>query len=390
MSAVRKMARRVSGTTWVLLISALLPAWAAAEETADPAPTPGGFFDQIQQTGCSSCSSGLLGSARPSYLSPPGTILSDGCDGCGEGGCFPGRQPCAPCEGKNCFSRMCCALHDCICCPDPCYEPRWIGAANAAMFVDGARPVTQTRLRWDAGVDMILPDRAEYFWAQDGGKGPKKPETRLNYHELSIYTEAATEKFAVTFEMPYRSLDPQVNNGAAGFGDLKIGTKSLFLDCELIQMSFQFVTTVPSGNFLKGLGVGHVSLEPSILAAVKLYPETYLQMQLSEWIPIGGTDGVQGGIFHYHFSFNHVICRPVTDTQLVGMLEFNGWTFQNGGFTDPVLGQQPANNFTYLSVGPGFRFIICDKVDIGFGASFSVTNQHFADQLYRTELRWRF
>ena len=45
---------------------------------------------------------------------------------------------------------------------------------------------------------------------------------------------------------------------------------------------------------------------------------------------------------------------------------------------------------TYFTVGPGLRFSVCNKVDFGFGVQFAVTNDHFANQLYRTELRWRF
>ncbi|MCE9529815.1 MAG: hypothetical protein K8T89_01540 [Planctomycetes bacterium] len=375
---------------WAIALLALLPATLAAQQPQEnPVPAVAtlrdGAFNQVLQAGCSSCGAGMLGAgAASSYLS--GDCSGDDC----EGGCFPGRKNCVPCVGQNCISRMFCAFHDCLCCPDPCYEPRWIGAANAAFFVDAARPISQTRIRWDSGRNMILPDRAEYFWARIGGKGPGRRETGLNYNELTLYSEAATERFSAFTEMPYRQLDPNVNNGASGFGDLKIGTKSLLLDCELIQLSLQFTTAIPIGAAGKGLGTGHVSLEPSLLAAIKLYPETYLQAQLAQWIPIGGTQGFQGGVLHYHFSLNHVICRPIGDTQLVGTMEFNGYTFQSGSFTDPVLGVQRANGSTYVSVGPGLRYIICDKVDIGVGTAFSVTGQHFADQLYRTEFRWRF
>ncbi len=358
----------------------LSPATASAQ-TPD-APPADGAFNQILQAGCSNCGSGMFGA--PAYMSP-------GCaDGSCESGCFPGSNQCAPCVGHNPISRMFCAFHDCLCCPDPCYEPHWVAGANAALFVDGARPVTQTRFRWDAGFHLMLPDRGEYFWAQIGGKGPARPETGVNYHTLSLYQEAASEKFSAYVAMPYWSLNPEQNNGATGFGNLEIGTKAMFLDCELIQLSFQFATQIPTGSPSKGVSNGHVALEPSLLAAIKLYPDTYFQGQLSQWIPLGGSPGFQGGVLHYHFSLNHVFARPVADTQLIGSLETNGWSFQSGSYTDPLFGPVPANNYTYFTVGPSVRFVICDKVDIGFGAQFAVTGQHFADQLYRTELRWRF
>ena len=81
---------------------------------------------------------------------------------------------------------------------------------------------------------------------------------------------------------PYREIDPKPAvfeatkpfPESSGFGDLDIGTKSLLLDCELLQVAFQFITYIPTGDFHKGLGTGHVSLEPSILFALKLSPLT--------------------------------------------------------------------------------------------------------------------
>ena len=54
-------------------------------------------------------------------------------------------------------------LYQCICCPDPCYEPKWEPAAYASFFADYARPRTVTRLRYDNLEDMTRPDRNQ-FW----------------------------------------------------------------------------------------------------------------------------------------------------------------------------------------------------------------------------------
>jgi hypothetical protein len=299
--------------------------------------------------------------------------------------------------------RFFCAFHNALCCPDPCYEPRWIPTANAALFVDTARPATMTRLRWDAGRNLIQPDRSEYFWAAQGRKGPgtltggrvANPETGVKYDELHLYQEVATGRFSFWINMPYRSLNGDVTGGAGGFGDLSLGTKTVMIDSELMVWTFQFATYIPTGNPSTGIGVGHVSLEPSLLGYVKLYPDTYWQTQLSYWIPISSTSTdvgqFAGGVLHYHNSLNHVIWRPLADTCLIGTLECVGYTFTAGKVTDPVTGfTSSANNQTYFTVGPGLRWSICDKLDVGFGVQFAVTNPHFADQLYRTELRWRY
>ena len=363
----------------------------------DPMPAGSGV---VPASGCSSC-----GLASPSQMSPgiygygkyPGPSCgAGGCgsEGCGENGCVPGRPPCETCEGQCRITRMFCATHNALCCPDPCYEPRWNCVANAALFVDGAQPVTQSRLRWDSGQNVTSPDRSEFFWAAIGGKGRPKPESSVNYNELSFYQEVATEKFSFYIMQPYRNMNAAVNGGSGGFGDLTLGTKTLFLDSEVIHQSFQFQTQIPTGNPGNGSGVGHVSLTPSILTSVKLYPDTFLQSQLGYWIPIAGSvvngSSYAGGVFQFNQSVNHVICRPLRDTALIGSIESVGYVFTSGKFTDPTGTVFSANNQTYFSIGPGFRLCICEKADIGFGAQFSVTNNHFADQLYRTEVRWRF
>ena len=40
-----------------------------------------------------------------------------------------------------------------------------------------------------------------------------------------------------------------------------------------------------------------------------------------------------------------------------------------------------------LSGGRGERRL---SLDFGFGVQFAVTSEHFAQRLYRTEIRWRF
>jgi len=354
----------------------------------------------IVQASCSSCSSPSSGMMTPGvfgYGKYPGQACGDagcGSEGCGENGCVPGRPPCDTCEGQSRIGRLFCATHNALCCPDPCYEPRWSCGANAALFVDGARPVTQSRFRWDSGRNVTQPDRSEFFWAATGNKGRPNTETSVNYHELSFYQEVAADKFAFYIVQPYRNMNAAVNGGSGGFGDLTLGTKTLFLDSEVIQSTFQFQTQIPTGSAGSGAGVGHVSLTPSILTAVKLYPDTYVQSQIGYWIPIAPTQvngsSFAGGVFQFNHSINHVLCRPVRDTALIASIETVGYTFTSGKFTDAAGVIQPANNQTYFAVGPGFRLCICDKVDMGFGAMFSVSTNHFADQLYRTELRWRF
>lgn len=368
-------------------------------EDAVPAPSPalaGTNDGQILLASCSSCGggSGLLSTSSSGGMPP----MIGACSTCGGPGCIPNRKPCWPCESHTVVGRFLCGVYECICCPDHCYDPHWLPIADAAFFVESARPQTQQRYRWDAGYNLIFPDRNEFFWARADGfgtgpspKAPFKGEKRLDYNDLSLYTETAAALISLFVNLPYRSINPEVDNGASGFGDMDIGTKTLLFDCELFQIAFQLKTTLPVGNFTKGLGAGHVSLEPSLILGLRIGPDTYFQGQVAEWIPFGTSPGYFGSLLHYHGSFNQTIWRVLPDVPLIATLEANGWSFQAGSYTDPFLGSfQKSNGENYLSFGPGFRLVICDRFDFGIGTAFAVSNHHWADQLYRSEFRYRF
>lgn len=349
--------------------------------------------------GCPSCSSGLLGSLGPPPLGgmgpPPGSCASCGGGGCAN--CVPGRYPCNPSHAESFVGRLFCGIRDCICCPDPCYEPVWTPVADSAFFVESARPVTQQRFRYDSGANFLYPDRSEYFWARaDGsGRGPKpvspfKGETRLRTNELNMITEGGTGRITVITEMPYRNIQPQLAPHASGFSDLSIATKTLLFDCELLQIAFMMRTFIPSGSTGKGLGVGHVSLEPSLLVGLKLSPTTHFQGQLSEWIPIAGDPAYAGAILHYRASVNQQLWTFAHDIVVVGTCEFMGYSFQDGLYTDPILGSQKSSGYSYAYLGSGLRVSVCNRLDFGAGAMFALTEQHFAGQMYRVEFRVRY
>ena len=244
---------------------------------------------------------------------------------------------------------------------------------------------------------MVLPDRAEYFWARaDGhGKGPSPvaphlSERSLTYNEMSLYTETSSGKFALFVNQPYRSVVTQDGPDNAGFGALDMGTKTLIFDCQLLQISFLFRTYMPMGNPSQGLGNGHVSLEPSLIFGLYLSPKMYLQTQISEWIPIGGDSLYEGAILRYQLSVNRVLFQPLCDVPLIGTFEISTWSFQDGAYTDPVLGTRRASADTYVSMGPGLRLFVRDRIDFGVGAVLSLTEDHFAETLIRSEFRWRF
>jgi hypothetical protein len=365
-----------------------------------PASTPAGLASPLFDDGaiparCASCG----GAGR---LADLGICVTCG----GSGLCVPGRAPCHDFPAHTFIGRFLGELYHCLCCPDPCYQPTWVPEANSAFFVDYARPQTLTRFRWDDGINMQFPDRSEFFWARAGltrknqfmGTGPKLPNFKLrnghplrgwydiDWDQISYYQEAATSRASVFVEIPYRSWTSVLGPHHAGFSDMNAGTKSLLLDCELLQVTFQFRTYIPIGQTSKGLGVGHVSLEPSLLFALHLAAQTYLQAQISEWTPIGGS-AYAGAVFHHHASLNQVIWRITPDVPLIAMIEYNGWTFQAGNFTAPVIGPVHSAGETYWTVGPSLRLSICKRIDFGAAIAYPVSDHHWADPQVRSEFR---
>jgi hypothetical protein len=355
--------------------------------------------DGVTPVGCPSC--GQLPSPVSSILPSGGCdtcACSDG-DTCNSCACKPGgKRNCPVCGcGDGCVGHFITSVAECLCCPDPCYEPTWSVVANSAFFMDTVRPRTYTRFRWDDGVNLKQPDRAEFFWgrvkASGGGRGPQFAEPRVGYDELSLYQEVASGNFSFFVESPYRAVDPTFNGHHANFGDINLGTKSLLIDCELLNLAFQFRTYIPVGSPGNGIGTGHTSLEPSLLASVKVTSDIYLQSQVAYWIPIGGDQTYEGATWHYHLSLNQLLwCKGAL--QLIGTTEFNGWTFTDGAVTDFVTKDMGttvrASGESYLTSGGGLRLVFCEKWDLGFGAAFALTSDHFAQQLYRTEFRYRY
>jgi hypothetical protein len=374
----------------------VVPAYARAILNGTDATDP-----NVIQAGCASCGGGR-GLPVPNLLEPF-TGMGGGCacstDTCDSCACKPGHSRSCPiddCSG-SCCSRLFGGIAKCICCPDPCYEPVWSHTANAAFFMDTVRPKTYTRLRWDAGRDLTQPDRVEFFWsrvgAAGGSKGPRFAEGNIDYDELSLYQEVASGAFAFFIETPYRSIYPQFNDHHANFGDINLGTKSMFIDCELMQLTFQFRTYIPSGSPRSGIGTGHTALEPSLLTSIKLMPDTYYQGQLAYWIPIGGDGTYQGATWHYHSSLNQSLYKRGA-LEFIGTAEFNGWTFTDGAVTDfvtPNMGiTTKASGESYFTLGGGVRMVFCDFLDLGFGFARAITDDHFARELYRTEFRIRY
>src|SRR5262245_30667287 len=333
-----------------------------------------------------------------------GSLSAGGCASCGGGGCAPGRpcppgaRQCEPFPAKTPIGRMIGLVYQCVCCPDPCYQPRWEAITDTAFFVDAVRPKSGVRFRYDRMHHFAYPDRGEFFFARaDGnGRGPRanslvRAIPFIDVNEITMITEIAMGNAGVQIAVPYRSVNstPYGPDGA-GFADMTITAKTLLLDCELALFGFQMRTYIPIGNPGKGLGTGHVSLEPALNFGLRLGPKTYLQSQVLEWIPIVGDRDYQGAHLRWGVSLNHVLWQPVKDVQLIGTLETTGFSFQDGLFTDPRFGPQKLTRQTAVALGPGMRLFFCDTLDIGVAGHFGISGKYLVRDQIRAEVRYRY
>ena len=413
--AVPKRRAPATLSTFATAPQAQAPAAPVGESTTPPESGIGryGLLTPVERTNDASVEPAGCTTCGGYHTANEGPVIPGGCP---DGQCVPGRQACDalvyPCDTVlgGFFSN----LYQSLCCPDPCYQPRWEPAANASLFAEYARPRTITRFRYDNLENLLRPDRNQYFVKQSPlGNSKNKyfrspPSARLQ--EVYYYQEIAAAKGSFFFETPYRQVNALYSPSQAGFGDIRFGTKSLIYDVEMLQVTFQFKTYTPSGNAMNGLGTGHFSLEPSLLAALKLTPSTYFQAQLGEWIPLGAvnaqnnasgsTPNVAGGIFFWYLSLNQVLAHLTPSSPLIGTFEMDGWSFQDGGYTNPY--KLPIENRTtstvipsgggvsYFNAGPGLRLSICNKVDLGSAITWSSTTAHWAQPWFRFEVRFLF
>ncbi len=372
----------------------------AVEAPKKPADEPLGARtadDDFEKAGCSTCGG--------FHSSTDGSIFHNSLGGPGQ--CVPGQEACNPPECDTLFGALLSNVYQILNCEDPCYEPVWEPGAYASVFVDYARPRTVTRFRYDNLQDMTIPDRNTYFLSQTNSSFPSSFKNRHGVpyrtdpsaylQQGYYYQEVAAAKGSFFVEIPYRSVDPLFSPGQAGVSDINFGMKTMWVDSELWTLSFQFRTYTPSGNAGLGLGTGHFSLDPSLLSSVKLAPDTYLQTQIGNWIPLAGKPQIAGGVFYYYNSLNQVLFRLSPDIPVIGMLEMDGWYFQDGGYTVPIkrphygsVAERAIGGVNYFNIGPGLRVALGKAVDVGGALTWATSANHWASPWFRLEVRFLF
>ena len=282
-------------------------------------------------------------------------------------------------------------------------------------YIDNAIVGSQVRVRFDAGFGDSQPDLAEFFYAACGcaggtTAGPKPGlATDLNFQQLYLRGEYAPKKYiSFVFEVPLRFVQPvsfapaTVSASSPGFGDqaglsdISAGFKLGVVASKQQALTFQFISTFPSGNSEKGLGTWHYTVAPSLLYYRNLSDKFSLEGEFGDSHPIGSdTPGFAGDVVVYGFGPSYVAYKS-KNVQFAPVLELVGWRIFGGMWTNPDLngtgpGWDTADGANIVNLKIGARTTIGKNQSFYVGYGHALTTAHvFYQQLLRLEYRRTF
>lgn len=317
---------------------------------------------------------------------------------------FPLQGECGP-VAQPIFGRIVSRLHhdDCNCCDEEGWFSRLlptfgspeggIGRDRVALaphVIDISQPQNQFRLGVDLVSDFRLPDRAEYLWSKPG-RGPA-PERAVSYQDLRFLMETGGPKFSVGTEIPIRILDPEINLNTAGLSDLNLTTKLVLFDGDEYQLTQIFRAYFNTGAPRKGLGSGHISLEPGLLARYRASDTLYWHGALQYWIPVGSDPVHSGQVLSYGVGWSHLLYDSDTFA-VVDTFEVMGWSVLDGQKLDPITFQPiEIDGEAVAHLYPGLRIVHdtggdCGLVEWGISGTVGMGNSRWYDSLVRMNVR---
>jgi hypothetical protein len=283
-----------------------------------------------------------------------------------------------------------------------------------AGYVDSAIPLTQYRLRFDAGYDDNRPDRADFFYPKCGcfrvtgmdpnAPGPgSAPARRVDFQILSNYFEyAVNPRFSMFIDVPVRWVDiafttPGVDNeNHHGLSDIEFGFKYAMLYQPDQVLTFQFRTYSPSGDAELGLGRNNWNLEPALLYFRRLGRQAFLEAELRDFIPVASEDDFAGNVLRYGIALSYIVYNT-PNFRVTPVGEIVGWSVLTGkeladNETVSASGDTIVNAKVGLRVGfgqlsqPGF----INRADLYVGYARALTGDVWYKDALRAEFRVRF
>jgi hypothetical protein len=269
-------------------------------------------------------------------------------------------------------------------------------AMTAPGYLDPAAPMNVFRFRYDSERDINRPDRAEFFYAKSGllgGRGVDELQSTLNVQQLMAYLEVApTDRFSFFADLPYRIIKEAADSDVdRGISDVDFGMKAaLILQPDQV-LSLQLKAYAPSGEASLGLGNGHWTFEPSLLAWKKLGDKTQIYAQFGDWIPLTDSD-FAGNVLEYgvgvsYTAYEHGCFR------ISPVVEVLGWSVLGGkestGLNTPIPEMLDAAGTTIVNAKFGVRMEAgAQSLYVGYGRA--LTNDFWYRDIFRVEYRLQF
>lgn len=239
-----------------------------------------------------------------------------------------------------------------------------IGTANTSLL-----------MRVDRG--LSTPDRLEAIWAAPS-RGPAA-ETRVDILDTVLRMELGNTRLLAMTDYTLRSLNPERNDNTTGFGDMTLGVKGTIHDGLSTKISSVFRTYLKTGPTDRGLGTGHVSLEPGFLMLHQLNTHTFFHGEAKYWLPIGGTPQIAGDVLKLGAALS-TVWKETDTTAILPTLEFSSYTFLAGGATEANgLGRRVNGEFA-AELYPGLRWVRGPDRELGLLEYGLASGFIFADE----------
>ena len=266
---------------------------------------------------------------------------------------------------------------------------------SSVGYIDSAAPADQVRLRADLRTDFRAPNRAEFFYPQGQPRGPglPRPERAIDFQDATLYLERmVAPAWSVFAEGGLRALNPDVNANAAGLADANVGFKYAVLSGADGIGTVQFRAYLPTGAPGRGLGTGHVSLEPAVLGFYRLTEDLGLASEVRYWHPVDGTD-FAGGVLRYGLGLRYEACAG-DGWRLAPTLEAIGWSILGGResrlMPDGTVGVRDAGGTTVVNLKLGARLDLGEQAGFYAGYGRAVTADRWYRDVFRIEFRWLY
>jgi Putative MetA-pathway of phenol degradation len=269
-------------------------------------------------------------------------------------------------------------------------------AMTAPGYLDPAAPMTVFRLRYDSERDINRPDRAEFFYAKNGllgGRGVDELQSTLDTQQLMAYLEVApVDTFSFFAEIPYRRIKEAADSDIdKGISDISFGTKAALIRESDRVLSLQMKAYAPTGEASLGLGNGHWTIEPSLLAWRKLGERTQIYAQFGDWIPVTDSD-FAGNVLEYGVGASYTLIDRGC-FRVCPIVEMLGWTVLSGkeftGLETPIPMVVDSAGTTIVNGKIGVRFET-EHQSIYVGYGHALTPDFWYRDILRVEYRFRF